>query len=60
MLLELRDIEAVIAVEIQISPDNRVWVNVDGQCVLRVRGTRDIEIADDRTKKQKSTARNRS
>ena len=47
---ELRDIKAIIGTGIQIDSRNRIWVCVDGQCVLRVVGSTSVEIMDDRKK----------
>lgn len=35
-------------VDIQITNDNRLWVNVDGACVLRVYGTKLVQVDDGR------------
>jgi hypothetical protein len=42
-----RDLEAKEFIGIQIASD-RIWVCVDGQCVLRVKGTREIGVIDSR------------
>lgn len=42
--LELRDLKAREVVGLQIDDRNRVWVCVDGQCVLRVVGAKTIEL----------------
>jgi hypothetical protein len=47
-LLEQRDIKAQEVVGFQVDYRNRVWVCIDGQCVLRVVGAKHVEIMDDR------------
>lgn len=42
----LRDIHVDRVVQIQIDPDNRVWVNVDGLYVLRCFHAKDVEVKD--------------
>ncbi len=43
---EMRDLKADEVVGFQVDQRNRVWVCVDGQCVLRVVGAKAVEIAD--------------
>ena len=45
---ELRDLKARHVVEIRVDDKNRVWVNVDQRCVLRIAGAPDVAIFDDR------------
>lgn len=45
----LRDMKADEVVGFQVDHRNRVWVCVDGQCVLRVVGAKVVEITDLRT-----------
>lgn len=57
MNLELRDYKDLEAIGVQISEDgNRIWVCVNGTCVLRAKGIQNIEINDMREKR--STGRN--
>ena len=52
----LKDLSNVEVAQIQVSHDgNRIWVNVDGKCVLRVTGIKVIEIQDDREEKSRSS-----
>lgn len=44
--LELRDMRAKEIVGFQVDLSNRVWVCIDGQCVLRVVGAKNVEITD--------------
>ena len=44
--LELRNLKADEVVGIQVDMGNRVWVCIDGQCVLRVVGAQCVEITD--------------
>jgi hypothetical protein len=43
---ELRDMKADETVGIQVDGRNRVWVCIDGQCVLRVVGAKHVEMTD--------------
>ena len=52
--LELRDLKADVGVGFQVDNRNRVWVCIDGQCVLRVVGAKHVEITDLRTNKESS------
>jgi len=44
-MLNVNDPESV---QIEVSDDGRVWVNIDGKCALRVYGSKDIEVCDAR------------
>ena len=46
--LGLRDLKAAEVVGFQVDGRNRVWVCVDGQCVLRMVGAKAVEITDQR------------
>jgi len=45
----LRDLVAEEVVGFQVDLRNRIWVCVDGQCVLRVKGAKTVEITDMRS-----------
>ena len=45
-ILQQRDLKAEESVGFQVDSRNRVWVCVDGQCVLRVVGAQRVEITD--------------
>lgn len=47
--VEQRDLKAERVVGFQVDERNRVWVCVDGACVLRVVGAKEVEITDLRT-----------
>lgn len=52
--LELRDLKATEVVGLQIDSRQRVWVCVDGQCVLRVVGATHVEVTDLRSSKMET------
>lgn len=51
LFFEQRDLKATEVIGFQVDIRNRVWVCVDGQCVLRVVGAKHVEITDLRIKK---------
>lgn len=54
---QMLDITAPKLVQVQVSNNGRLWVNVDGVCRLRVCKAGDIEVADNYKKKGKSNGK---
>lgn len=45
---EMIDVAHVTEIEVKRARDGRVWVNLDGQCVLRAISARNLVIEDER------------
>lgn len=45
---EMIDLKAASQVEVVIDQNNKVWVNLNGKCLLRVGLSRDVVISDGR------------
>lgn len=50
--IRMLDISGPEIVQIDLSLDGKVWVNVDGVCRLRIYGARCIDVDDKRPKRQ--------
>lgn len=56
----MQDFEKAEGVEVQVGEDGRLWINIDGQCVLRVKHIKTLLVADARDEPYTKTPENKA